>query len=250
MKKHIPNLITMGNLICGCIGIGYAVHDQIALTGIFLMSGIFLDFFDGLAARWLNVSSELGTQLDSLADGVTSGVLPAMVMYQMLVDATGHEVFGEHLHWSGSTVDNLFWFVPLIAFAIAAASMYRLAVFNLDTRQTTSFIGLPTPANALFIVSLGYLAQHTKWDALANALDSVWVLLGLIVFSCWVLNSEIRLFAFKFKHFGWKGNEIRWLFAAGTLVALVLLQVAAVPIIILSYILISIFTSKKAVATA
>ncbi|MEP4661797.1 MAG: CDP-alcohol phosphatidyltransferase family protein, partial [Nonlabens ulvanivorans] len=156
MKKWIPNLITMLNLLSGCIAAVYAFKDELILAGIFVALGIFFDFFDGLAARLLKVSSELGTQLDSLADMVTSGVVPGIVMCQLLADATGHSstlfaVNGD-LGWSSAT--SLFKEITFLGFLITAASGYRLAKFNIDTRQTDSFIGVPTPANAILIISL------------------------------------------------------------------------------------------------
>ena len=137
IKKHIPNTITLLNLFCGCIAITFAFQKDFELAFLFVSLGIFLDFFDGFFARLFQVSSPLGLQLDSLADMVTSGVVPGVVMYKMLVESAG-------------TSTTLFaQFMPYLGFLITLASCYRLANFNLDTRQTDSFIGLPTPANAL-----------------------------------------------------------------------------------------------------
>jgi CDP-diacylglycerol--serine O-phosphatidyltransferase len=161
MKKLIPNAITILNLLCGCIGAVYAFNDSLILAGMYVALGVFFDFFDGLAARVLDVSSELGKQLDSLADLITSGLVPGIVMCQMLADATGHAdsilVLSDEANWSSVTV--LFKEVTFLGFFITAASAYRLANFNIDSRQSDRFIGVPTPANAIFIISLGILAQ-------------------------------------------------------------------------------------------
>src|SRR5690606_10849663 len=155
MKRHIPNLITLLNLLCGCIATVFAVSNRLELAAAFVFLGIFFDFFDGMAARLLDVKSELGLQLDSLADMVTSGVVPGIVMFQLLSKALPGGEAGPRDWTDGS--DLLSWDFPvlaLIGFFITLASCYRLAKFNLDDRQLDSFIGLPTPANALLILSL------------------------------------------------------------------------------------------------
>lgn len=247
MKKWIPNLITMLNLLSGCIAAVYAFKDELILAGVFVALGIFFDFFDGLAARLLNVSSELGTQLDSLADMVTSGVVPGIVMCQLLADATGHSstlfAMDGDLGWSSAT--SLFKEMTFLGFLITAASGYRLAKFNIDTRQTDSFIGVPTPANAILIISLGIIAQMTTSDLIYNILNNPYALVGITLLSCYLLNAELPLFALKFKSFGWKGNEIRWIFIAICIAMIVFLKIYAVPCIIVLYILMSVFNNLK-----
>ncbi|PQJ32206.1 phosphatidylserine synthase [Nonlabens arenilitoris] len=247
MKKWIPNLITMLNLLSGCIAAVYAFKDELILAGVFVALGIFFDFFDGLAARLLNVSSELGTQLDSLADMVTSGVVPGIVMCQLLADATGHSstlfAMDGDLGWSSAT--SLFKEMTFLGFLITAASGYRLAKFNIDTRQTDSFIGVPTPANAILIISLGIIAQMTTSDLIYNILNNPYALIGITLLSCYLLNAELPLFALKFKSFGWKGNEIRWIFIAICIAMIVFLKIYAVPCIIVLYILMSVFNNLK-----
>ena len=147
IKKHIPNVITLINLLCGCIALVFAVDLNFDMVFYFVALGIFFDFFDGFFARLFNVSSPLGLQLDSLADMVTSGVVPGFVMFHLLQQS------------QNPLSNNLI--LPYLGFIITLGSCYRLANFNIDTRQTDSFIGLPTPANTLFIVSLPLVLKHS-----------------------------------------------------------------------------------------
>ncbi|CEN46406.1 Phosphatidylserine synthase (fragment) [Capnocytophaga canimorsus] len=144
MKKHVPNCITLLNLLCGCIAVIFAVKNQLQWAGLFVALGIFFDFFDGFFARLLHVKSDLGLQLDSLADMVTSGLTPGIVMFQLL----------SYSHFVEENTSLTTTLLPYFGLIITLASAYRLANFNIDSRQTTGFIGLPTPANALFILSL------------------------------------------------------------------------------------------------
>ncbi|AZQ43887.1 CDP-alcohol phosphatidyltransferase family protein [Nonlabens ponticola] len=244
MKKYVPNLITLGNLFCGCIAAMFAFADDIVWAGVFVAGGIFLDFFDGLAARLLNVSSELGGQLDSLADMVTSGLVPGIVMFQMLSDSLG-VAFLDDMAFTAAADQAMFLlpiknYIPFIGFLITAASCYRLAKFNIDTRQTDSFIGLPTPANAIFIISLAIILDITEVDWIYNLLDNPYFLLAITGLSCFMLNAELPLFALKFKNFGFKGNEIRWIFVAVCLSMIILLKIYAVPLIIILYVVMSV----------
>ena len=241
MKKFIPNGITILNLLCGCIGAVYAFNDSLILAGMYVALGIFFDFFDGLAARVLNVSSELGKQLDSLADMVTSGLVPGIVMCQLLADATGHgdALLGVNDDASWSSATTLFKEITFLGFFITAASAYRLANFNIDTRQSDSFIGVPTPANAIFIISLGILAQVGEVNWVYDMLSNPYVLIVITLLSCYALNAEIPLFALKFKQRGFKGNEIRYVFLLLSVVAIMVLQLYAIPCIIVLYVLMS-----------
>lgn len=247
MKKFIPNGISLLNLLCGCIAAVYAFNDSLFVAGFFVGLGIFFDFFDGLAARVLNVSSELGKQLDSLADMITSGLVPGIVMCQLLADATGHSgsLLDIHQDNAWSSAGTLFKEITFLGFLITAASAYRLANFNIDTRQTDSFIGVPTPANAIFIIALGIIAQITTIDWLFNALTHPLILILVTVLSCFLLNANLPLFALKFKHGSFKGNEIRYLFLAGCVIMIVLLQVYAIPCIIIFYVLMSVLENFK-----
>lgn len=225
LLRQLPNLITLLNLFCGCIAVVFAFEDQYLFAFGFVALGIFFDFFDGFFARILNASSPLGLQLDSLADMVTSGVTPGLVMYKMLLD----------------TVDSfgLPSWVPFLGFIITLGSCYRLANFNVDTRQTDSFIGLPTPANALLITSLPLVLSNTDSMILLQLLITPWVLLLITAFSAYILNAEIALFSLKFKQFSMRKNGLQIGFLALSVVLLIAFQYAGVPLIVISYVLIS-----------
>jgi len=179
------------------------------------MAGVF-DFFDGFAARMLKVSSPIGKELDSLADMVSFGLLPSVVMYKLLLAA------------------GVTGYLPYAAFSIAVFSALRLAIFNIDETQRDSFRGVPTPANALFITALPLLPAY-----LANTLQTPWVLLGIVTISSYLLVSGLELFALKFKDFTWQNNRIRFTFLILSVLLLVALQVVAIPVIILLYIALS-----------
>ncbi|WP_454966566.1 CDP-alcohol phosphatidyltransferase family protein [Capnocytophaga leadbetteri] len=229
MKRHIPNIITLCNLLCGCIAVIYAAGGNVYVAGGWVLLGIFFDFFDGFFARLLKVKSEIGLQLDSLADMVTSGVVPGITMYQML-------------QMSDIMKSTNAWvvYLPYIGFFITLASAYRLANFNIDTRQTTGFIGLPTPANALFIISLAVI-QSTGTIML---LHGTWVLLVITIISSYLLNANLPLFALKFKDYSFKNNAVKYIFLAISVLLIAILKVIAVPIIILLYILLSLITKR------
>ncbi len=216
MIRHIPNFLTCCNLLCGCIGIVFVLQGNLESAAYFVWIACLFDFFDGFAARLLKVSSPIGRELDSLADIVSFGVLPAMVIFSMLRMTNAHE------------------YLPYIAFSIAVFSAVRLAIFNIDETQSDSFRGLPTPANALFITALPLLIGN-----IAIALYEPWILCSITIISSYLLVSGIPLFALKFKNFGFKGNEVRYIFLALSLVLLITLTFAAIPLIILSYIILS-----------
>lgn len=246
MLKQIPNIITSLNLLCGCVAILFAVSGDLVTASFFVFFGIFFDFFDGLAARMLDIQTDVGLELDSLADMITSGVAPAIVMVQLMSEA----FFGSSMNlaetfssegWNSSYMSYL----PFIGLLIAIASGYRLAKFNVDTRQTTSFIGLPTPANTLLILSLPLILhfQYSEW--VEEIILNKWFLIGLTVLSSILLNSEIPLFALKFKSWDLKGNANRYLFLVLCILFLVLLKFMAIPLIILLYILLSLVWKEK-----
>ncbi len=198
MKNHIPNAITCCNLVCGGIATGFAFSGDFELALTFIILGAAFDFFDGMSARLLGVSSPIGKELDSLADNVTFGLAPSAMLFAQL------QTIGRAAWWDGPMA----W-LPYTAFLMSAFSALRLAKFNLDDRQTSSFIGLPTPANALFWAA--FLVSCGSW--LADQSEVVaWLLVALMVGSCWLLVAELPLFALKFKHWGWHGNEQRWMF--------------------------------------
>ena len=245
MKKHIPNLITLCNLFSGSIAVIFAVQGNLVAASFFVALGIFFDFFDGLAARALNVKSDVGLQLDSLADVVTSGVVPGIVMCQLFTLALPGEV--EVKQWTADSNWLEFTFNPLALFGllIILGSAFRLAKFNVDDRQTDSFIGLPTPANALLILSLPLILTFQPNSFATDLILNEWFLAALTIVSVIILNAELPLFALKFKNWGFKGNEIRYIFLILCVVLIVLFQFLAVPMIILSYVLLSVFFGKK-----
>jgi len=232
MKRHIPNFITLLNLFCGCVAVVFAVMNRLELAAIFVFFGILFDFLDGFAARLLNVSSEIGIQLDSLADMVTSGVVPGIAMFQLLnmaqKDGWNLDLFGMHTEVG---------LLPLFGFLITLASAYRLANFNVDENQVDSFNGLPTPANALLILSLPLILLYQNNDVLSALILNQWFLMGVTVLSAFLLNSNIRLFALKFQGTGFKENGVKYLFLIGSFVLLITLKFMGIPVIILLYIL-------------
>ncbi len=242
MIKQIPNAITSLNLLCGCVAIIFAVSGDLLNAGIFAFLGIFFDFFDGLAARLLKAQSEIGLQLDSLADVITSGVVPGIVMLQLLsLSITGNYFSISELLQNDSWNATLLHYLPLVGLLIVVASAYRLAKFNVDTRQTTSFIGLPTPANTILIVSLPLILQFEDVQLAEEIILNKWFLVAMTFISCFLLNAEIPLFALKFKTWDFKSNAIRYVFLIITVIALILLKFVAIPLIILLYILLSLF---------
>ena len=248
MKQHIPNALTLLNLLCGSIAVILTLDNNFVLAGLFVFLGIFFDFFDGFAARKLNVSSELGLQLDSLADMVTSGLVPGLVMYKLLQLTIGNSVLSKN-SWSSSSdwMDFGFIEIPLFGLIITLASAYRLAQFNIDEEQQSYFKGLPTPANTLLIISLPLILEFQNSDVINEIILNTWFLIGLTILSCYLLNSNIKLFALKFKDFSFKGNSIRYIFLILSIVLLIVLTFAAIPVIILLYIAMSVFdnlTSK------
>lgn len=226
IKKHIPNLITLLNLFCGCIALVFVSKLDFEMAFYFVCLGIFLDFFDGFFARLFKVSSPLGLQLDSLADMVTSGVVPGYVMFMLLV--------GDNDPFSPQGM------VAFLGFIVTLGSCYRLANFNIDTRQTDSFIGLPTPANALFILSLPLILSTYESGFIHQLLSNQWVLLGITLVSAYILNAEIPLFSLKIKKFNFKDNALQIIFLLLSLLLLIFFSFLGVALIIIFYVLLSV----------
>ncbi|WP_082041709.1 phosphatidylcholine/phosphatidylserine synthase [Lacinutrix sp. Hel_I_90] len=244
IKKYIPNSITLLNLLCGSIAVIFAVNNHFVTASLFVFLGIFFDFFDGLLARKFNVQSELGLQLDSLADMVTSGLVPGIILYKLLALAsdspvlTGAVEWSETMHWSGF---KMTW-LPIIGLFVTLASAYRLAKFNLDEDQQTYFKGLPTPANTLLIMSLPLILEFQNNDTINQIILNQWFLIALTFLSCYLLNSNIKLFALKFKDYSFKNNAMRYVFIILSVVLLIVLHFAAIPLIILTYIILSLIS--------
>jgi len=247
IKRHIPNLITLLNLFSGSLAVIFAVKGNLVLAAIFVAAGIFFDFFDGLAARLLDVKSEMGLQLDSLADVVTSGVVPGIVMYQLMTKALPASG-GLGADWNSSVFDMQMKPFALIGLLIILASAYRLAKFNVDERQTDSFIGLPTPANALLILSLPLILTYQPGPFISGLLLNEWFLVVLTLISCYLLNAELPLFALKFSDWGFKKNKMRYFFIVSCLVLIVIFQFIAIPLILLLYVLLSIISNRNTIS--
>lgn len=228
ITRNIPNTITCCNLISGCIAVSYAHAGQQTMALAFIILGAVFDFFDGMSARLLGVSSPIGKELDSLADVVTFGVAPATMVATLL--------WGMHYP---SQMEGLRSWLPYSAFLIAAFSALRLAKFNLDERQSQQFIGLPTPANALFWGSL-VLGEHAFLVSLK--FNAVFLFLFMLLF-CMLLVCEVPMLALKFKNFSWQDNKERYVFLLGCL-PLLLLGTSALAAIIIWYVVVSIAFPK------
>lgn len=214
MKRHLPNMITCANLFSGCIGIVYCFNGNLKIAAYFvILSGIF-DFFDGMVARALNVKSPIGKELDSLADMVSFGFLPGVIMFQLFRDSNFNNEY-----------------LPYFGFLITIFSALRLAKFNVDERQTVDFIGLNTPMNSMFIVSLPYVA-----DFFPSLIGHWLVLTGITMLMSYLLVSEIRIFSLKFSNFRWQENRIKFVFVILSFMLFGWLQFVAIPIILALYI--------------
>lgn len=241
MKKQIPNIISLLNLISGCIAIVFAVEGFLEYAALMIGIAAVFDFFDGFAARSLSVSSEIGKQLDSLADVISFGLAPGMILFSMLSNT--------------STCPELFIasrnIIPFLAFLIPAFSAYRLAKFNLDTRQSESFIGFPTPANALLIASFPLISNHAgnllqiDIGYFANIVTHAGFLIPFIFLFSWLLIAEIPLMSLKFKRFSWKSNKIRYVFIIASIILFNLLFYSSIPLIIILYFLLSIAENRQ-----
>jgi CDP-diacylglycerol--serine O-phosphatidyltransferase len=236
IKKQIPNTITLLNLVCGCLAIISTFHKTFELTATLVILAAVLDFFDGFAARLLKVNSEMGKQLDSLADMVTFGVVPGFVMYQLIIFD-----IGSSSAYIGP--NEPVWSLAYIALVIPVFSAYRLAKFNIDTRQSDSFIGLPTPANALFICFLPML-MIPDGNAIADFLLKPYVLIAICIIQSYLMIAEIPIIALKFKKFSFAGNEWRYMLIILGFILLVLLKQKAVPLIIILYVILSLLQNN------
>jgi len=217
MKKHIPNSITCCNLLCGCTATHFALQGNTTMAFALIVAGAVFDFFDGFAARLLKVSSPIGKELDSLADVITFGFAPAAIVFALIGKCGGPE-----------------W-LQYAAFLLAAFSALRLAKFNLDDRQTMGFIGLPTPANALFWASA---ALWLEQGAVESEITVYLLCIGILL-SCWLLICEIPMFALKFKSFGMKGNELRYSFIVASAALIAILGWNGFALIVPLYIIVS-----------
>jgi len=261
--RNIPNTITCANLVCGCLALVKAFEGDLVWTAYLVGIAGVLDFLDGFVARALQVSSPIGKDLDSLADMVTFGVVPGVVIYQLLRSslspALASSFFPQH-YYNNPEAFSQNTFLTYLAFIIPVFSAIRLAKFNHDTRQTESFIGLPTPANAIFFCSLPLVLKQisdrisaeknpfemlveTSGDPILALLHNSWFLIALVVLFSFLLLAPLPLFSLKFKSFGWKGNEIRYVFLILSTVLIGFLQFVGIPLVIVLYILMSIINN-------
>lgn len=232
MKQHIPNFITCLNLLSGCIAIVFAFQHQLETTAYLLALSAIFDFFDGLAARVLNANSNIGKDLDSLADMVSFGFAPGAIMYVVLSDLL--------------LTANLPSYLAYSAFIIPIFSALRLAKFNNDTRQSTYFVGVPTPANTLLFMSIPFVLAQTNIEHTFIANPAF--LIGLIIVMSLLMVAEIPLISLKFKNFGWNENVERFLLIGVSTILIVILKFVAIPLILLFYIILSIGSKKKIIS--
>ena len=231
MTRHIPNAITCCNLFSGCIACVMAYEMKYELAVGFIILGAVFDFFDGMLARLLKVSGPLGKELDSLADDITFCLAPAMIVFSLF----------KEVHYP----DFLFPFaeyIPYTAFLIAVFSALRLGKFNIDPRQSSSFIGVPTPANALFWGAL-VIGLH---DFLLSAHFNAIYLFALVCLTSWLLIAEIPMFSLKFKNLSWKDNKVKYIFLLVCIPFILLLGVGGLAAIIIWYVFLSALTQKRA----
>lgn len=245
IKKHIPNAITCCNLICGCLAIVQIFEGNLVMAAYLVGLAAIFDFFDGFAARLLKVSSPIGKDLDSLADMVTFGVVPGFIMFKMLQLAE-FKMGSVHGH---AGIEETSW-IPYVAILIPVFSALRLAKFNNDTRQSDSFIGVPTPANSILICSLpliinlnGNVQDAQNFSVLEPYILNTNFLIVIAVVMSVLLVAEIPLIALKFKSFGWKGNQYRYVLIAISVLLMFVLKFAGLPLIIVFYILISLINN-------
>ncbi len=252
LYKQIPNLLTLTNLLLGCIGILYAFDERYFVLGknqegiyqtleisnrLFMSSfcifiAATIDFFDGFVARALNAKSEMGKQLDSLADMVTFGVLPGIIYYQLLERSFFME--------TGALHTSKLFLLPV--FIVTLAACWRLAKFNIDGKQTTSFLGLPSPASAIFAASLPLIYITNTFD-LGNLLINKYVLYSLVLIFSYLMVSSIPMFSLKVKGFKWKGNELLYIFLILSIVTIVWFKWVGIAAVILLYIIISVINN-------
>lgn len=230
ITKHIPNTLTCLNLFSGCLAIIEAYNGNYGLAAAFIVVGAVFDFFDGMSARLLKAYSPLGKELDSLADMVTFGVAPAMMTFSLMKEIM-----------PASLPESLQMLLPYLAFVLAAFSALRLAKFNIDERQSSSFIGLPTPANALFWIGVCWSIAYTHTP---GVIANIWFVLALVFIFSYLLVAEIPMFSFKFKSLGWKENSLRYIFLMIAIPLLILLGIPGISAVIGLYIILSLITKK------
>ena len=234
-KNFIPHIITMLNLLSGCVAVYQVSLGAYDLALVFVLLGVFFDFFDGLAARKLGVSSEVGVQLDSLADMITSGLVPGFVLYKLLED---------NLIRSGFSEAFSSW-VSILGFIVTAATAYRLAVFNVKEKDSSDFTGLAAPSNALMIVSWPLMIEYTDIRTVADLFEDPVFLSFFVVVDIFLLNGTFKLFSFKLSDWSFQKNIFRYLLVLVSILLFIFLTYEALTLIILIYLILSYFHFKQ-----
>lgn len=232
LKRHIPNTITCGNLVSGCLSILFVASGRpVAAALMIFVAGLF-DFLDGFAARLLHAQSPIGADLDSLSDVVSFGVAPGFIMYWLMSYAQHPEVIVLGLD-----------LLPCLAFLLPVFSAIRLAKFNIDDTQKTSFKGIPAPGMAIFVASLPL--AFAQIEHLTDGTLGYWVCLGITLIFSFMMVSSLRFFSFKMKSTKWKGNEVRWIFLLVAVVSFAIFRFLALPFVMMLYVLLSVFFGGK-----
>ena len=233
LKQHIPNAITCGNLVSGCLSILFLTHNMPVKAAIMIFVAGLFDFLDGFAARLLHAHSPIGADLDSLSDVVSFGVAPGFIMYWLM----------------SRSFDLPQWFIaginvlPCLAFLLPVFSAIRLAKFNIDNTQKTTFRGIPAPGMAIFIASLPLALSQVHH--LKDGVLSYWACLGIALIFSFMMVSRLRFFSFKMKSAKWNGNEVRWIFLLVTITSFVIFKWISLPFVMMFYVLLSIFFAEK-----
>ncbi len=242
IKKHIPNFITSLNVLCGSLAVVFALNEELTTSVLLIMLAAVFDFLDGMTARLLKSYSPIGKELDSLADMISFGLAPGLLMYKLLEISIFRNYFLPELQpeltYSQILIEGTSFLIPIF-------SALRLAKFNVDERQTSSFIGLPTPANALFISSLALIQEHGTLPAFDNFLLGTPVLLVITILFSYLLVSELPMFSLKFKNLSWKGNQVQYIFIFLSALLIATLQFYGIVAIIPLFIVISVILALK-----
>ncbi|MEO1450705.1 MAG: CDP-alcohol phosphatidyltransferase family protein [Bacteroidota bacterium] len=237
MRKHLPNFITLLNLAGGLVAVIGVFINQVWLTAGAIAFSLLMDFLDGMVARLLGVSSPIGKELDSLADNVSFGVVPALAMARMIAEANGN-TFPPNMQ----SLFEWLWLVPGLLISLFAT--LRLAKFNLDTRQGDVFYGVPTPAMTMLVISLWIILGPQSGHWLAVALNKSWILVVISLALCGLMVADVKLLALKVKHLRWSGNQFRYLLLIGSLALLLIFKLIAIPFIFLLYLALSLLANR------
>lgn len=233
LKQHIPNAITCGNLVSGCLSILFLTHNMPVKAAIMIFVAGLFDFLDGFAARLLHAHSPIGADLDSLSDVVSFGVAPGFIMYWLMSRSF------DLPQWCIAGINVL----PCLAFLLPVFSAIRLAKFNIDSTQKTTFRGIPAPGMAIFIASLPLALSQVHH--LKDGVLSYWACLGIALIFSFMMVSRLRFFSFKMKSAKWNGNEVRWIFLLVTITSFVIFKWISLPFVMMFYVLLSIFFAER-----